>query len=217
MKRHLALYLLLAACSPALFGAQPGPFEKEIAAFEAADKTNAPPQGANLFLGSSSIRLWKSLSRDYPDHKVINRGFGGSQIFDSVEYADRIVIPYKPAKIFLYAGSNDINAGKSPIEVLAEFKAFVFRVRRDLPKVEIAFISIAPNVARWKMVDKFREANQLIRDYIKTVPGLEYIDVFEPMLSANGEPRPEILLADNLHMNEKGYAIWTPIIKPHLK
>src|SRR5438128_768275 len=93
------------------------PFANEIKAFEEMDKTNPPPQNAVLFAGSSSIRLWKTLADDFPAVKTINRGFGGSQIEDSVHYADRIIIPLHPAKIFFYAGGNDINAGKSPERV----------------------------------------------------------------------------------------------------
>jgi len=100
------------------------PFENEIKAYEQADKTNPPPREANLFVGSSSIRLWKTMAEDLPGKNVINRGFGGSQIADSVRFADRIVIPYHPARIFFYAGDNDLNAGKSPETVAGDFAAF---------------------------------------------------------------------------------------------
>ena len=108
-------------------------------------KINHPPKGAILFIGSSSIRLWKTLARDFPEHKVINRGFGGSQIIDSVRFAERVVLPYQPKRIVFYAGGNDINAGKAPEEVCADFKAFVEKVRGALPETRIAYISIAPN------------------------------------------------------------------------
>ena len=98
---------------------------KEIRAFEEADKTNPPPRGAILFIGSSTIRCWTNLAQAFPGHQVINRGFGGSHLSDSVAFMDRIVTPYRPKLIFLYAGDNDIAAGKSPEEVLSDFKAFV--------------------------------------------------------------------------------------------
>src|SRR5438093_1816424 len=120
-------------------------FDAEIAAFEARDRTNPPPKNAILFIGSSSIRMWKTLAQDFPEHKVINRGFGGSEISDSVHFADRIVVPYRPTMIVMYAGGNDINAGKNPERVAADFKAFVEKVRTKLPETRIAYISIAPN------------------------------------------------------------------------
>ena len=192
-------------------------FEKEIRAFEASDRTNPPPQHAVLFIGSSSIRMWKTLAQDFPEYRVINRGFGGSQIADSIYFADRIVIPYQPSVIVFYAGGNDINAGKSSQQVANDFKEFVAKVRAKLPTTHIAYISIAGNPARWSQVDRVREANKLIKDFTAQQPRLSFIDVFPHMLAADGLPRPEIFIADRLHMNEKGYAIWKRIVGEHLK
>ena len=192
-------------------------WETEIAAFEAADKTNPPPKRAILFIGSSSIRLWKSLARDFPLHPVINRGFGGSQVIDSVNLADRIVFPYQPRQILFYAGGNDINAGKSPAEVFGDFKAFVEKVRSKLPETVIGYISIAPNPARWAQVERVRSANRMIEEYARTDPRLKFIDVFTHMLGDDGKPRPELFIEDRLHMNPKGYELWTLLILPHLR
>jgi len=211
----LAVFLLAAAslCAQTV----PEPFESEIKAFEASDKTNPPPKGAILFIGSSSIRLWKTLAQDFPKHQVINRGFGGSQIIDSVNYAERIVIPYQPRQIILYAGGNDINADKSPEEVFADFKSFVDKVQRALPGMPIAYISIAPNPARWSQVEKIRAANQLIANYVRESPKLTFINVFPKMLGADGQPRAELFGPDRLHMNPKGYELWTSFIESYLK
>ncbi len=192
-------------------------WEKDIAAFEARDKTNAPPKNAILFIGSSSIRLWKTLVQDLPGHQVINRGFGGSQIIDSVAFAERIVLPYEPKLIVVYAGGNDINAKKSPEQVLADFKTFVGKVRAKLPKTRIAFISIAGNPARWTQIESVRAANKLVADFCKSGDNLDYIDTHSQMLGADGQPLPDIFVADRLHMNEKGYAIWKRVVTPHLK
>ena len=192
------------------------PFEKEILAFEAADATNPPPPGAVLFIGSSSIRLWKTLAADFPNQRVLNRGFGGSQIIDSVRYAKRVVIPYKPRLIILYAGGNDINAGKTPEQVFTDYQRFVTRVRADLPETRIAYVSIAPNPARWAQVDRVRAANSLIEAHTRTDARLAFIDVFPKMLGANGEPLPDIYVADRLHMNPKGYEIWRGLVGPVL-
>jgi lysophospholipase L1-like esterase len=195
---------------------KPLPFAKEILAFEASDRTNPPPRRGILFIGSSSIRLWKTLIQDFPNRPVINRGFGGSQITDSIRYADRIVFPYKPKQIVMYAGTNDINAKKTPEQVLADFRAFVDKVHARLPRTRIAFISIAPNPARWAQVDQVRRANQMVADFVKTDPRLTYIDAFSQMLGADGRPLPDIYVADRLHMNAKGYEIWKGIVGPIL-
>jgi len=217
-KISAALLLFLAFVQPLLAQQKlaPSKWEKEISAFEASDKTNPPPQGAILFIGSSSIRMWKTLAQDFPEHKVINRGFGGSQIIDSVEFADRVVLPCKPKKIIMYAGGNDINAGKSPEQVFADFKAFVEKVQEHLPEVRIGYISIAPNPARWAQVEKVKAANRLIEAYAKEQPRLSFINVFPHMLGADGQPRPDIFVQDRLHMNAQGYALWKSLVAPRL-
>src|SRR6266542_5020909 len=202
---------------PAARGQAPAPrFQEEIAAFLRSDRTNPPPQGAILFIGSSSIRLWQTLAEDFPGQQVINRGFGGSQLIDSVNYAEQIVLPYKPKLIVLYAGGNDINDGKSPAQVLADYQAFVGKVHAALPATRIAYISIAPNPARWAQVEKVRAANRLIEDYARQDPKLTFINVFPQMLGEDGMPRPEIFEPDRLHMNARGYALWKKIVEPFL-
>lgn len=193
------------------------PFAKEINAFTAADATNPPPRSAILFVGSSSIRLWKTLAQDFPDLRVVNRGFGGSQIIDSVNYADRVILPHKPRHIVLYAGGNDINAKKTPQQVFADFQAFVAKIHAELPRTRISYISIAPNPARWTQVNNVREANRLIEEYTRHDSRLGFINVFPHMLGSDGQPLPDIYVADRLHMNPKGYEIWKGIVGPHLR
>lgn len=206
------LLVLFAAASPHA-GKQ---WEPEIAAFEQRDRESPPAKGAILFIGSSSIRLWSTLAEDFPRHRVLNRGFGGSQITDSTHFAEQIIFPYEPRLIVLYSGGNDINAGKSPEQVFADFKEFVAAVRARLPDVEIAYISIAGNPARWAQVEKVKAANALIAGFVKEATGIKFIDVFSAMLGEDGLPRPEIFSDDRLHMNPAGYRIWTKIIAPLL-
>ena len=139
--------LLLVAVASAQSQKAPAPesWEPSIQKFEEADRQHPAEKGGVLFIGSSSIRLWESLAADFPDVKVLNRGFGGSQIVDSTYYVGRIVVPYRPRMIVLYAGDNDLASGRSPEQVADEFKEFVERVRRDLPAVRIAFMSIKPS------------------------------------------------------------------------
>ncbi len=191
-------------------------YENEIRVFEMSDATNKPPENGILFIGSSSIRLWKDLKSDFPDLPVINRGFGGSQIIDSVYFAERIVFPYKPRMIIMYAGGNDINVGKSPEEVFNDFKMFVKKVHNNLPSTKIGYISISPNFARWKQVDKVKEANKLIQEYTLRDPRLFFIDTFTYMIGEDGLPKPDIFVSDGLHMNRKGYDIWKAVIRPYL-
>lgn len=192
-------------------------WEKEIAAFETADKTTPPPQKAILFVGSSSIRLWDNMASYFPGYQIIQRGFGGGQLSDVVQYADRIVIPYNPRVIIVGAGGNDIRAHRSPEEVLASFQAFVGKVRAKLPNVRICFMSLYPSPSDWKWHEQQEKANALVAKYISTGADLHYIDLWTPMLGADGQPRIDIFKADKHHNNEAGYKIRVAAILPFLK
>jgi len=191
-------------------------FEGAIAAFEATDRQSPPPRDAILFIGSSSIRFWTTLAADFPRHTVINRGFGGSHIEHSVAYVNRIVVPYAPRAIVMYAGGNDLNAGKLPADVAMDFEAFVRAVHAALPRTRIAYISVGANPARWAQAERIKELNQLITAFTQTDPRLSFIDVFPHMLGPDGRPRPDIFVADRVHMNPAGYKIWVGVIAPCL-
>jgi lysophospholipase L1-like esterase len=204
------------ALPPAVPASAPNPaqWEADIAQFEAADRISQPVPGGVVFVGSSSIRMWPNLQADFPGVSVLQRGFGGSELADAVYFAPRIVLKYRPRLIVLYAGDNDIANGKSPQTVFADYTNFVSLVKRSLPETRIAFISIKPSASRWQLVDKMREANALIRNYIARDPRQIYVDVFTPMLGPNGLPRDELFLEDKLHMTPAGYAIWRNLLTP---
>ncbi len=192
-------------------------WEREIQAYEAADKKHPPPQAAILFIGSSNIRVWQSLPRDFPDQKVINRGFGGSEIADSVYFADRIVIPYKPRLIVMQAGGNDVNNGKSPEQLLADFKAFVTKVHAKLPDTRIAYLGMNPSPARWSQRENEQRGNALIKAYTAADKSLDYIDFWNVLLGPNGKPREDLFNRDRLHNNAAGYELRADAVRPHLK
>ncbi|MHC1763195.1 MAG: SGNH/GDSL hydrolase family protein [Verrucomicrobiia bacterium] len=192
-------------------------WEPDIQAFEASDRTNPPPANAILFVGSSSIRMWASLKEDFSEFQIVQRGYGGSQMDDTVHFVDRIVTPYRPRQIVVYAGDNDIASGKSPERVACDFEVFVRRVWEKVPGARIAYIAIKPSASRWKFIDAIREANRLIARFTASNEDLAFIDVFTPMLGDDGQPREELFLADKLHLNAKGYQLWASLVRPHLR
>jgi lysophospholipase L1-like esterase len=192
-------------------------WEKEIAAMLEIDVRQTPPSDAVLFTGSSSIRMWTSLRQDFPHLKVINRGFGGSHLEDLVFFAPKIVKPYKPKKIVVYSGENDIEVGQSPENAFADFKAFVDFRDRELPGVPIIYISLKPSILRWAKWPLMKRANELIKAESAKRKRVTFVDISAPMLGTDGKPRPELFLADGLHMNSAGYAVWRQILLPHLQ
>ncbi|HJR13065.1 MAG TPA: SGNH/GDSL hydrolase family protein [Rhodanobacteraceae bacterium] len=194
----------------------PQSWQHDIDRLVADDSAHPPPRHGVLFVGSSSIRMWATLAADFPGVPVIDRGFGGSAIADATYFADRIVVPYHPRLMVMYAGDNDIAEGDTSQQVLDEFKAFATRVRRELPDVAIAYISIKPSIARFAMWPRMREANRLIADWMQTRSRMSFVDVSAGMLGENGKPRAALFRADGLHMTAAGYAVWVRALKPVL-
>ena len=193
-----------------------GKWNADIQAFEASDKANPPPANAVLFIGSSSIRFWKTLATDFSGYRVINRGFGGSDLDDSTAFADRIVAPYHPAALVMYAGDNDLQGGDSPEQVRDDFAAFVGKARQAQPDLPIAFIAIKPSVARVALLPDILQADKLIRQWAMTQKNVAFLDVVPAMLDAHGQPKPDLFIEDGLHMNAKGYALWVAQVSPWL-
>lgn len=222
--RAACIIFLLGATSLAAQAQAPQPaahdfarWEKDIAAFEAADKISPPPTSALLFVGSSTIVRWKTLQQDFPNHAIINRGFGGNQIADSTHFADRMIFPYRPRTIFLRAGGNDIHSGKSPEQVLADFKAFVAKIHAKLPETAIVFISLSPSIARWEERAASKKLNTLVGDYVNRTPRLKYIETYDMTLDASGQPRPELFVEDKLHFSPEGYKLFIERVRPYVR
>jgi len=179
------------------------------------DQKNTFTDNGVLFVGSSSIRKWPT-SKYFYFKTIINRGFGGSHISDVNYYFSSIVEKYRPKIIVLYAGDNDIADNKTPEQVLEDYKEFSFLTSTKLPKAKIIFIPIKPSPARWSMWNNMRRANKLIQMYIDSDTMQFYVDTSSPMLNDQGKPSGDLFVADNLHLSEKGYDLWSKILKPTL-
>jgi lysophospholipase L1-like esterase len=209
----LALALMLAA--PAAAQPLADRWEKDIAAFEAADKLNPPPKGQIVFVGSSTIRRWDT-AMYFPDIKIINRGFGGSELSDAARYVDRVVTPYAPRLVVVYSGDNDIGGGVTSEEVAVQFERFTRAVHAKLPQTRILIIAIKPSLLRWTQIDRMRAANAIIRAYCERDDRLAFIDFDTFMLGWDEKPRRELFVEDGLHLSPAGYQIWTTMLRPWL-
>jgi acetyl esterase/lipase/lysophospholipase L1-like esterase len=191
-------------------------WEKEIAGLEASATTNPPPKNGILFLGSSTIRLWKSLEQDFPGLPIVSRGFGGSEIADATHFADRLVFPHAPKQIIFRSGGNDLQTGKTPEEVVADFKAFVATVHARLPETEIVFMAWNNSPSRWSSAARENALNRLIAEYAQSQPRVKFLDVADVLRDAKGEPRPELFVGDRLHFNAEGYRLLAERVRPVL-
>lgn len=187
----------------------------EFTAFDTEDSLIDERKEVMLFTGSSSIRMWKSLHKDLGNN-ALNRGFGGSTYTDLLKDIERVILRYNPKKVFIYSGDNDIASGKSAEEVFTDFRTVFYTIRGRLPNTAIYIISSKPSPSRKQLLPEIIKFNQYAKDFLAYQKNAAYIDIFTPMLDKNGQPRQELFLEDDLHMNKKGYALWTKAIKPHL-
>ena len=192
-------------------------WRKEIAGFEEQDQQAPPKAGGVVFVGSSSIRSWKTLQRDFPKTNVIGRGFGGSELIDSIAYAPRIVTNYQPRAVAVYAGDNDIARGKKAGRVLRDFQRLVEVIHQRSPQAQIGFIAVKPSISRWNLWPEMKRANGFVREYASRHERVDYLDIATPMLDARGTPREDLFVDDGLHLNRKGYEVWALVIRPWVR
>jgi len=190
-------------------------WEKEMSAFEAADRATPFPKGGIVFVGSSTIRQW-DVATYFPDLKILNRGFGGSELADAVRHVDRLVLKHEPRLVVVYAGDNDIAGGRLAEQVAVEFERFVRAVHTRLPQTRILYLAIKPSILRWIQIDRMRAANDLIRATCARDDRLGYVDFDSFMLGWDERPQPELFVADGLHLSAQGYQLWSAVLRPLL-
>lgn len=191
-------------------------FEKSVLAYEAADKVSPPPRGAILLVGDSQFYRWRTLAEDLPGYTVVNRGIDSFQTSDLVHFTERLVLPYAPRFIVMHVGGNDVNNGKSPEQILADVQAFVRSVRAVMPTVPIAFSSTTPGPGRWEQAAVRKRTNDTVRAWVVAQPHMHFIDLWDAMLTADGQPREDLWVEDRIHPNQEGYRIRVRIMRPLL-
>jgi lysophospholipase L1-like esterase len=205
----------MAACKPTKQASVPNKFEEEVKKLETLSQTESYDKNAILFIGSSSIRLWKNINKDLAPLTAIQRGFGGSNFTDVLYYTPRLVYPHSFSAVAVFVG-NDIvgsEADKTPEQVLSMFKYFVKLVRKKNKNANIYFIEITPTPSRWAAWPKVNQFNEMVAEYCKTQNKLVFISTKSSFLTEANQPKPELFIADKLHLNDAGYAIWSNIIK----
>lgn len=184
-------------------------FEPEMVRFDSLDKADGYMEGGILFTGSSSIRMWSTLTEDMENYTVRNRGFGGATIPEVLLFSNRYLVSHQPDIVVFYCGENDIAEGASPADVLASFKTFVRLMEVKMPDAQLIYITMKPSVLRWHLWEQYRAGDALIKEFAATKDFIKIMDCSESMLEEDGEVKKDIFIADNLHMNAKGYEGWT--------
>ena len=190
-------------------------WQSEIDAFDKLNGAN-PLQDGILFTGSSSIRMWKDPAKDFNNPKILNRGFGGSQIIDLIENFDQVILKYHPQKIVIYSGDNDIQEGKSAEIVFGDFCTLYGMIKAKLPNARVYYIAIKPSLSRWAKVIEIQKANTMINEYLNAKSNAAFADIFSPMIDLNGKPSEKWFMEDGLHMTDEGYQLWTKILAPYI-
>jgi lysophospholipase L1-like esterase len=214
---YFTLFVALLPGATRVEAQQARPFDKEVAAIVAQDST-INKKKIILFTGSSSVRFWKDVQGYFPEQNILNRGFGGSTMADLLYYTDKLIVPYRPKKIFIYEGDNDLAGKRTPEAILASADSILLIIRAKVSKkVPVYFISAKPSLARWSMKEQYVDFNQKLKAWTATRKRVKYVDVWTPMLDANGEVQKDIFIGDGLHMNKKGYDIWGQVFKPYIR
>ncbi|MCY3883603.1 MAG: GDSL-type esterase/lipase family protein [Gammaproteobacteria bacterium] len=214
--RILGIALLIILSAPVTSDEIESLWEHKIQEFEELDMESMPPEGAILFVGSSSIVFWSKLAEDMAPLAVINRGFGGSQMHELNEFRDRIVTNYNPRAIVIYEGDNDVALGKSPDEILASYDDFISHIDENLPSADICFIAVKPSIRREQLWPQMEIVNTGLKERSASRDDLCYLDIATPMMKGEGFVREDLFAADGLHLNRKGYEVWTETIRPIL-
>ena len=210
------VFLLLLSLTEAK-GQDPLRFKKEIRELTARqDSIWDPEQETIVFTGSSSIRFWEDLQQAFPDMQILNTGFGGSQASDLLYYLDTLVLRYRPVKVFIYEGDNDLAEGKRPGQVLKTQKEIIDQIKKQRPDSELVLIAAKPSISRWALRRKYRRYNRRLARLAKGETYLSFADVWSPMLQDDRKLNRNLFISDGLHMNEMGYEIWREVIRPLL-
>ena len=182
----------------------------------AAAQKSSPAPGSIICIGSSHMQLWKSVKEDLAPLTVHNYGIGGSRMTHAADlFIDNLAIPFKPRAVILYEGSNDINAGTKPEDVLANFQKIHRKFHAALPGSRLYVLGIVPSPGkRFEKIDELKKANALLAQECATQPWMKFIDVTSPLLGADGKPKGELFIPGNIHMLPAGYAVWKSVIAP---
>jgi lysophospholipase L1-like esterase len=210
MKYAIYIFMLLGILS---FGQNTAPFSDEVIAISKKyDSLWDNNRESIVFTGSSSVRMWHTLKQSFPENQILNTGFGGSQASDLLYYLEPLVLRFKPKKVFIYEGDNDLWAKKKPKEIIVTTNKIIQEIHKLNANTKIVLIAAKPSISRWRLRGKYRRLNRKFRKMSEDNPLLSYADVWSPMLNGR-KLKTDLFIEDGLHMNQKGYDLWYTAVK----
>lgn len=215
LKSVLSVAILSVMAATSAFAINPK-WEEPIAAFEKQDKETTPPLHPVVITGSSSARGW-NVKKFFPGKPVLNRGFGGSQVSDAIDYFDRLVPNYRPSTLIFYSGDNDIAGGKAPEQILKDYNTFFDLVKKKSPDTRVIILPVKPSPSRWKHWEAMQKVNAELKSIAATNANFVYVETALPLLGEDGKPKESYYKGDKLHMTDDGYKVWTDLVGPHIK
>jgi len=211
------ILVLFASCSPVakyINSSEVLNWEADIHVFDSLNAAEYSDETTLLVTGSSSVRLWDSIHTDLIPFKVMQRGYGGAKLTDFNHYAGRIIKPH-PFKAILIFVANDITGGdfdRTPREVLQLYKTLVGGIQERNPGTPVFWIEVTPTPSRWDAIRKIRKSGDLIRTHCEKYQDLYFIDTYDVFINQQAEPDPGFFREDMLHLNRKGYLLWSETI-----
>ena len=193
-------------------------WESHIQAFEQRDQEQAAPKHAILFYGSSSIALWDKLPDYFPNWTCLQRGFGGSFISDALHYAPRMLTPYQPQAIVLYAGGNDLSNGRSPDAVIADLQQLCAFIATQLPQTPLLYLTLKDKLQANHPLSLDHSVNSKAQALAEQIPHLHVVDVAATLINpATNQLDPTLFQADGVHVNHQAYLKWAALIDQTLQ
>lgn len=197
--------------------AQEIPFQEEVNKRAKEIDDSGWEKGSVVFTGSSSVRMWVNLQEQFPDVAIINSAFGGSKVDNLLTHLDKTILRFEPSKVFIYEGDNDINDGQEVSLIMGNLNELVTKIHSSYPHAIVNLIAAKPSPSRWEKKVSYLALNDLLRQYATTHDNVNFVNVWDIMLDTTGKPKADIFIEDNLHMNEKGYALWKEIFMPFME
>ena len=193
-------------------------WSQDIETLEQRDVVQRDPEDAILFIGSSSIRRWDTIEIDMRPYQVVQRGYGGAKYSDLAVFAKRLIHPHKYNALVVFV-ANDVQgkSGDHSPQQVEECARYIVEVsRKHQPQSPVFFIEITPTRKRFSAWPLIRKANARLQQLALSMPDVYFIATADHFLDPSGNPRDELFVDDQLHLNSNGYKKWSTLIRREL-